>query len=95
MGRIVQTQNCFWTIFQYFFIRMSPGPTHPLPIFFGIFGMFLTLQIPLAHVGTRAMRRMICNRFVWSGMDRDIRLLVRAPRTVIHVKRAKRFDHMC
>ena len=27
----------------------------------------------LAHVGARAMRRMICDRFVWSGMARDIK----------------------
>ena len=40
----------FWTIFQFFFIiQMGPGPTHPLPNYFWIFGIFLTLQSPLAE----------------------------------------------
>ena len=38
----------FWQIFQFFiFIQMGPGPTHPLPNYFWIFGIFLTLQSPL------------------------------------------------
>ena len=38
----------FWTFFQFFFIiQMGPGPTHPLPNYFWIFGIFLTLQSPL------------------------------------------------
>ena len=40
----------------------------------------------LAHVGARAMRRMICDRFVWSGMARDIRLWAR---TCVACQRAK------
>ena len=43
------TKVYFWTIFQFFFIiQMGPGPTHPLPNYFWIFGIFLTLQSPLA-----------------------------------------------
>ncbi len=46
--RIVQTQNfVFGRFSNFFFIQMRPGPTHPLPIFFWIFGIFLTLQSPL------------------------------------------------
>ena len=38
----------FLTIFQFFIIiQMGPGPTHPLPNYFWIFGIFLTLQSPL------------------------------------------------
>ena len=38
----------FWTIFQLKKkIQMGPGPTHPIPNYFGIFGIFLTLQSPL------------------------------------------------
>ena len=37
----------FWTIFQFFFMQMGPGSTHPLPNSFFIFGIFLTLQSPL------------------------------------------------
>ena len=33
-ANIVQTQNCVFGRFSNFFIRMRPGPTHPLPIFF-------------------------------------------------------------
>ena len=40
----------FWTIFRFFLkIQMGPGPTHPLPNYFWIFGIFLTLQSPLAR----------------------------------------------
>ena len=47
-GRIADTNLYFWTIFQFFFIiQMGPGPTHPLPNYFWIFGIFLTLQSPL------------------------------------------------
>ena len=48
-GRIVDAKLYFWTIFQFFFIQMRPGPTHPLPIFVWIFGIFLTLQSPLGQ----------------------------------------------
>ena len=44
----------------------------------------------LAHVGARAMRRMICDRFVWSGMARDIRLWAR---TCVACQRAKVSQH--
>ena len=37
----------FWTMFPFFFIQMGPGPTHPLPNYFWIFGIILTLQSPL------------------------------------------------
>ena len=30
----------FWTIFQFFFIQMGPGPTHPLPNYFWNFFNF-------------------------------------------------------
>ena len=29
----------------------------------------------LAHAGGRAMRRLICDRFIWHGIARDIRRL--------------------
>ena len=45
----------------------------------------------LAHVGARAMRRMICDRFVWSGMARDIRLWAR---TCVACQRAKVSQHI-
>ena len=44
----------------------------------------------LAHVGARAMRRMICDRFVWSGMARDIRLRAR---TCVACQRAMVSQH--
>ena len=44
----------------------------------------------LAHVGARAMRRMLCDRFVWSGMARDIRLWAR---TCVACQRAKVSQH--
>ena len=37
-------------------------------------------------MGASAMRRMICDRFVWSGMARDIRLWTR---TCVVCQRAK------
>ena len=45
----------------------------------------------LAHVGARAMRHMICDRFVWSGMARDIRLWAR---TCVACQRAKVSQHI-
>ena len=48
-GRIVQMQNFIFGQFSNFvFFQMGPGPTHPLPNYFWIFGIFLTLQSPLA-----------------------------------------------
>ena len=44
----------------------------------------------LAHVGARVMRRMICDRFVWSGMARDIILWAR---TCVACQRAKVSQH--
>ena len=44
----------------------------------------------LAHVGARAMRRMLCDRFVWSGMARDIILWAR---TCVACQRAKVSQH--
>ena len=52
-GRIVDAKLYFWTAFQFFFIQMGPGPTHPLPNNFWIFGIFLTLQNPLVTFETR------------------------------------------
>ena len=45
----------------------------------------------LAHVGARTMRRMICDRFVWSGMARDIQL---SARTCVACQRAKVSQHV-
>ena len=44
----------------------------------------------LVHVGARAMSRMICDRFVWSGMARDIILWAR---TCVACQRAKVSQH--
>ena len=44
----------------------------------------------LAHAGARAMRRMICDRFVWHGMARDIR---QWSRTCVACQRAKVARH--
>ena len=47
-GNCTDAQLYFWQIFQFFiFIQMGPGPTHPLPNNFWIFGIFLTLQSTL------------------------------------------------
>ena len=45
----------------------------------------------LAHVGTIPMRRMICDRFVWFGMARDIRLWAR---TCVACHRTKVSQHI-
>ena len=54
-----------WTVFQFFFfIQMGPGPTHPLPNYFWIFGIFLTLQSPLLqsqnHTRVSKGRPVLC-----------------------------------
>ena len=50
----------FLTIFQFFFfIQMGPGPTHPLPNYFWIFGIFLTLQSPLCLANIRLLTDLI------------------------------------
>ena len=53
----------FWTIFQILLkIQMGPGPTtHPLPNYFWIFGIFLTLQSPL--VWLRRIRRVLFQNY--------------------------------
>ena len=53
----------FWQIFQFFiFIQMAPGPTHPLPNYFWIFGIFLTLQSPLHWATLRGSGRDVTMR---------------------------------
>ena len=38
---------------------MGPGPTHPLPNYFWIFGIFLTLQSPLGHVERKTEKDVV------------------------------------
>ena len=45
----------------------------------------------LAYVGARAIRRMICDSFVWSGMARDVR---RWARTCMACQRTKVSQHI-
>ncbi len=45
-SELYRRKTLFLDDFPIFFIQMSPGPTYPLPIFFWIFGIFLTLQSP-------------------------------------------------
>ena len=47
-GELYRCKTLFLDNFPiFFFIQMGPGPTHPLPNYFWIFGIFLTLQSPL------------------------------------------------
>ena len=47
-GRIVQMQNFIFGQFSnFFFIQMGPGPNHPLPNYFWIFGIFFNFAKPL------------------------------------------------
>ena len=57
-GQIVcirESLSLFLDDFPIFFIRMRPGPIHPLPICCGIFRMFLNFAKPLkqAHTTSR------------------------------------------
>ena len=45
----------------------------------------------LSHAGSRAMRRMICDRFVWPGMSKDIRQWARS---CLSCQRAKIATHV-
>ena len=51
-------------------VDMSTGKPRPLLLDVWTRKIF-DINHELAHVGARAMRRMICDRFVWSGMARD------------------------
>ena len=44
----------------------------------------------LSHAGARAMRRLICDRFVWPGMSKDIRQWTRS---CLSCQRAKVTTH--
>ena len=47
-GELYRCKTLFLDNFPiFFFIQMGPGPTHPLPNYFWIFWIFLTLQSPL------------------------------------------------
>ena len=47
-GELYRRKTLFLDDFPiFFFIQMGPGPTHPHPNYFWIFGIFLTLQSPL------------------------------------------------
>ena len=51
-GKLYRRKTLFLDDFPiFFFIQMGPGPTHPLPNYFWIFGIFLTLQSPLSECG--------------------------------------------
>ena len=45
----------------------------------------------LSHAGARAMRRLLCDRFVWPGMSKDIRQWTRS---CLHCQRAKVTTHV-
>ena len=49
------------------------------------------LNHELSHAGVKAMRRLICERFVWSGMSKDIRQWTR---TCVACQRAKVTTHV-
>ena len=49
------------------------------------------LNHELSHAGVKAMRRLICERFVWSGMSMDIRQWTR---TCVACQRAKVTTHV-
>ena len=53
-------------------VDMSTGKPYPLlPVAWT--RKVFDINHGLAHAGARAMKRMICDRFVWMGMARDIR----------------------
>ena len=71
-------------------VDMSTGRPRPLVL------AVLTRTIfdanhKLPHAGARAMRRLICDRFVWPGMSKDIRQWTRS---CLSCQRAKVTTHM-
>ena len=65
----------------------KPRPLLPVPWTWAVFDIFHNL----AHAGGRAMCRMLCDRFVWYGMARDIRQWAR---TCVACQRAKVGKHI-
>ena len=89
-GELYRHKTLFLDDFPIFFIiQMGPGPTHALPNYFWIFGIFLTLQSPLLS----SFRRTFL-QFPGSLAWLDTRLRVPVPlfakyclkfQTVVHV----------
>ena len=58
-------------------VDMSTGRPRPL-VPAGLTRTIFDANHKLSHAGARAMRRLICDRFVWPGMSKDIRQWTRS-----------------
>ena len=70
-------------------VDMSTGRPRPL-VPAGLTRTIFDANHKLSHAGARAMRRLICDRFVWPGMSKDIRQWTRS---CLSCQRAKVTTH--